>query len=93
MKQYIVLFTKIKNDHARLRTDTMEGVTTELPEVNKQFVIYGKALESGSFRRLNTSIVKSIEMQEDVYMLTTESGSLYSVKILGVVNEETRTEQ
>ncbi len=88
VKQYQVLFSKVKNDHARLRTDTMEGIATDLPEIDKQFVVYGKPLESGSFRRVNTSPVKQIDNIDGVYFLTTESGSVYSVKVLAEIEAD-----
>ena len=84
---YLVKFKKIKNDHNRLRTDEVEGVTRELPTVGKSFVIIGEGLEFGN-RCVNTSPLKKVEEIENGYRLHTASGSLYEVELLGVVNDK-----
>lgn len=87
--KYKVLFTKIKNNHDRLRTNTVEGVTQELPTLDNMFVMFGKSLTEGMAARvINTSPVKKIEMIDNIYMLTTESGSEYSVKVLEEIGDE-----
>lgn len=84
---YAVKFSKLKNDHNRLRTDEILGKTQELPQVGKQFVLFGEGLEFGT-RCVNTSPVKSVERhQPDLFVITTESGSIYNVQVLGVLNE------
>jgi len=81
--RYKVLFTKIKNNHSRLRTDTVEGTTESLPELDKMFIMFGQSLTEGmNTRMVNTSPVKKIEVVDGVYIITTESGSEYSIKVL-----------
>lgn len=84
---YAVKFTKVKTNHNRVRTDEVLGKTDELPQVGKQFVLFGEGLEFGT-RRVNTSPVKEVERhQPDLFVLTTESGSVYHVQVLGVLDE------
>jgi len=79
---YKVKFTKIKADHDKLRSETVEGVTRELPVEGKSFVLLGEGLEFGT-RCVNTSPVKKVEKEGHKYILQTESGSTYQVDFLG----------
>lgn len=79
---YKVELEKVKNDHDRLRTDKIEGVTRELPVVGKSFILLGEGLEFGT-RCVNTSPVKEVSKDGHKYTIKTESGSIYSVSFLG----------
>lgn len=83
---YLVNFKKIKNNHNRLRTDEVQGLAQKLPQVGECFVIVGKGLEFGN-RCVNTSPLKEVKKTEKGYELHTESGSIYEVEMLGVVND------
>jgi len=86
---FAVKFTKVKNNHNRIRTDEVLGKTDELPQVGKPFILIGEGLEFGN-RMVNTSPVKEIERhQPNLFVLTTESGSIYHVQVLGVLDERT----
>lgn len=80
-KEYKVRFQKISNNHNRLRSDDIEGVTNELPTEGKSFVFFGKGLEFGT-RVVNTSPVKIVLQKDDEYILHTESGSIYQVNLI-----------
>ena len=82
-----VKFKKIRNNHNRIRTDVIEGITHELPEVESQFAMLAEGLEFGT-RYVQTSPVKNIESMDNKYQLFTESGSLYEVEVLGSVDEK-----
>lgn len=83
-----VRMTKVKGGKA-LRTSSVEGHTSALPEVGKQFVMWGtEAFDpdirkmAGSGRRVNTSPIVNIETVESQYRCTTESGSVYLIESL-----------
>jgi len=80
---YKIKFSKIKNDHNRLRDDVIEGETEDLPEIGKMFVFYGEGKEFGT-RHVNTSLVVSMGHIPDTskFMLLTESDSIYEVEVL-----------
>ena len=87
MSMFAVKFTKVKCDHFRVRTDEVLGKTDELPQVGKPFVLIGEGLEFAN-RLVSTSPVKEIERhQPDLFVLTTESDSIYHVQVLGVLDE------
>lgn len=83
---YKVRFKKIRNNHNRMRTDVVEGITHELPKVGESFVMLSEGLEFGT-RMVNTSPVQNIETIDNKHQLFTESGSLYEVEVLGEVDE------
>lgn len=86
---YNVIFRKIRNNHSRLRDGVIEGVTHELPELEKSFVFLGDGKLFGT-RVVNTSPVKNIEIIGNKYQLFTESGSLYEVEVVGEFDEKSR---
>lgn len=86
---YNVKFTKVHNNHNRVRTDEIVGITKNLPKEGEIFVLIGEGLEFGT-RVVNTSPVKMLLENENnpgEYLLHTESGSIYQVNILGEVND------
>jgi len=76
-----VTFKKIENNHNKIRDDIIEGHCHDLPEINKQFVMFAKPRDAGDIRIVNTSLVKSCTFFSDTqsYVLRTESGSIYEV--------------
>ena len=69
-----------------MRTDSVRGSTKELPTLGKRFVMLAEALETGSFRYVDTSEVESVEPMEgfditNAYRFTTWSGSVYELEV------------
>ena len=79
-----VRFTKIENNHNRLRDDIIEGITYELPRVGHQFKLVGVSRDGDAFKRrlVETNFVKSIESSDSGIVFTTMSGSTYKVEVL-----------
>lgn len=65
-----------------LRTNEIEGEWMDKPEVGKQFVLTAKSLSGVGCRVVNTSSIKTIEEVEKGFVITTESGSKYSIEFL-----------
>jgi len=62
-----------------LRTNNIDGVCDQLPTVGQHFVMFGEGLEFGT-RRINTSLVKSIDRNENSLVFDTEN-SIYELTI------------
>lgn len=77
-----VRFTKVKNDHERLRDDVIEGTCELLPEIDKSFVMVAAARDAGMVRMINTSPIQTCVAINGVYMVKTTSGSLYNIEVL-----------
>lgn len=77
-----VRFTKIRDDHDRLRDDVIEGETDEPPEVGKRFSFVGppRDIEVG-FRHVNTSVIASMVKNGNRYTARTQNGSVYEIEI------------
>jgi hypothetical protein len=73
-----VQFTKIKNNHDRLRDDVIVG-TSKVPEVGKCFCLVALPKGAATFRGVNTSMVMSIDIIDGGWLLHTRSGSIYEV--------------
>lgn len=82
-----VRFSKVYNDHNRLRTDVIEGECEALPRVGECFEMTGAPLDKwlqGATRFVNTSQVHTIiEFDNGMMHIHTESGSIYKIEILG----------
>lgn len=79
---YRVKLTKIKSNHTNLRTDTVEGVTAELPTKDKSFNLIGESLTEGMNARLvYTTEVQSVESVDMLYKFTTLN-SEYHLQVL-----------
>lgn len=71
--RYLVKMSKVANG-AALRTNEVEGITNELPQVGKRFGLVGKSLTPGGIARLvETSPV--VELDQDTILTKTEAGS------------------
>lgn len=77
-----VRFTKVKNDHNRLRDDVIEGTCEVLPEVGKSFVMLAPPRDAGNGRMINTSPIQTCVVINGAYMVKTASGSLYKIEVL-----------
>jgi len=78
-----VRFRKVKNNHNRLRDDTIQGQCFNLPKVGKLFVMTAEPKTERAFlRRVNTSLVVKCTLKHNVYTLETQSGSIYKVEML-----------
>lgn len=94
--KYQVKFSKINNNHNKLRDDEIIGFCTDLPEVEKQFVLFApprdqKVAPQGMayFRMVNTSLIKEKSQNGKVFDFKTESGSQYRVEILEYLDKIT----
>ena len=56
----MALLTKIKSDHSFMRTDTVEGRITRMPELENTFQMMAAPLEGGTFRFIETSPIRKI---------------------------------
>lgn len=82
IKTYDVTFSKVSNNHNRLRDDIIEGSTNSLPVVGSAFVMFAPPRDSGNVRMVNTSVVvKIINSINDVVKFETASGSIYIVAL------------
>lgn len=87
MKRYKVLLTKVASTHNNLRTDETEGITTELPEKGKFFILAAKPLVQGAvLRMITTTEIQNVEVLGDEYMFQTLN-STYKVKVLEEILE------
>ena len=79
---------KIKTNHNRVRTDNMVGEFYAIPEVGKQFAIYGEALcpvikDAGGGREIKTSLIQKVSYDQDRKTFTfTTLNSTYELAIL-----------
>ena len=74
--------TKIRSTHSNLRTDTVVGFTTALPEVGKVFVMFAPPIDpAATFRQVTTTLVKHVEVIDNTYRFVTEN-STYQLEIL-----------
>ncbi len=85
--EYKVRFKKIKADHNRIRSETIEGHAVELPQLGKPFVFVGESVDktvnsSGGMRMVNTSRIMEIDRQGEVFTCTTENNSIYEITVL-----------
>ena len=76
MKLYKWTLTRIVNGSS-LRTDSVIGVSYVRPLVGHQFILFGESIDpDGSVRRVQTSLVKSIEQpNDDTYIIHTENST------------------
>lgn len=86
MKLYKVKLTKVRSTHTKLRTDEVEGGTSDLPQIGENFVLLGQGLEFGS-RIITTTEVKSVEKIKNEYMFSTLN-STYKLEVLAEINSD-----
>ena len=78
--QYSGVLTNESKDHNNLRTDSVKGQFSKLPQVGHFFNIVGESLTpEANMRYVNTSKVKKIlrELRGQTMVFETESGSKY----------------
>jgi len=76
---YRYILKRLSSSHCELRASTVEGFTNQPPTWGQFFVLVGKALEGEGVRWVQTTPVKSIELQtEDVTVFQTLN-SVYMV--------------
>lgn len=76
---YYVTFEKVKNNHDRLRDDTISGQCSMLPKVGEPFCMTAPPRDSGDCRLITTNNVTEIEEEGGIYTFKTASGSIYRV--------------
>jgi len=75
-----VKFTKIKNNHSRLRDDVIVGKAKNPPQVGEIFFMTAAPKsKTASLRMINTSKIESVDDIENGWKFTTKSGSVYQV--------------
>lgn len=78
-----VKLTKIESNHNNLRTNEIEGVSLDLPEVGKSFYLVGESLTEGMDARVvTTTEIKSLEKTDNEYTFKTLN-STYKLEVLG----------
>jgi len=77
-----VIFEKIKNNHDRLRDDSISGAgipSSEL-KIGNHFVMIAAPRDSGFERMVNTSAIVEVEMlSKQSWQITTENQSIYKI--------------
>ena len=81
-----VKFSKVSNNHNRLRDDVIVGECEKLPELNKPFIMYCDPRDTTEgFRVVNTSRIKEMSVEfskPNIFDVHTESGSHYKIEVL-----------
>lgn len=80
-----VKLTRIKSSHDKLRTDSMEGRSPNIPEVGFCIEVFGKPLTPGaSFRKITTSEIMEVEYYstERKFVFSTQN-STYELDVFG----------
>lgn len=85
---YKVKITKISTNPNAMRTPDMVGICQELPKEGEIFIMLGEGLEFGT-RCFNTSVIKSIVQEGNLFILQTQN-SVYHVENLGEVDGDLR---
>jgi hypothetical protein len=76
--------TKIRRDDnipGGMRTDIIEGTTYLAPVVGKSFCMFAAPLEAGDLRYIETTVIKDVQKKKNIYIVRTESGSIYKIQI------------
>jgi len=84
---YKCTLIKIESNHNNLRTNEMEGVCTDLPEVGKRFLIFGEGLEFGH-RVITTTRVQEVEG----HVFRTKNSTYELINIVGTENNDLEEE-
>lgn len=88
---YIVKFSKIQNNHDRLRSDIILGECLTLPCIGKPFTLISEPLNGAvdSVRVVTTNVVTKVEIDNfKIYKFTTASGSIYQIEKLDEESED-----
>lgn len=81
-KLYVGKLFKINSNHDNVRTDTMEGLATELPVVGKGFNLYGGALElKVGIRGLFTTSIEELTQLSNGTVLFRTRNSTYVFRL------------
>lgn len=82
MKIYKVRLTKVESNHNNIRTNSMEGETTELPVPGENFVIVGDPINPmADVRCITTSEIQLVEKTDSLYTFKTLN-STYQLEVL-----------
>ena len=74
--------TKIKTNHDRLRTESVDGTILKSPVIGDTLVLIGKPLDENlDHRYVETSKILSIDIQENIWILATLN-SQYKLEIV-----------
>lgn len=80
--KYKVRLTKVKSNHSVMRTDTIEGLTEELPSLGKNFTVVGKSLTVGmDCRVFTTTEIQFVENLNNEFVFNTLN-SVYKLEVL-----------
>jgi len=80
---YKVRLTKVRSNHTKLRTDTIEGETVSLPEKGKSFTLIADPLNpNADFRSVYTTPIELVEKIDGEFMFHTLN-STYKLEVLG----------
>jgi len=77
-----VILEKLSDNKNALRSNRVEGYTTEAPKVGKRFRMFAEGLEDPSLLRLveTSHVVEVIELGSNC-RFRTQSGTIYSLKV------------
>lgn len=77
---------KISSIHNNVRTSTIIGVTRDLPEIGKDFLMTGPGLEFGT-RVLRTTPIMSVTRLDDTFLFRTRN-SIYALLVVDEFDDE-----
>lgn len=84
--QFKVKLHKIASTHNNLRTDVIEGTTSQLPTLDRHFLMSGSGLEFGT-RMLHTTAVTALARVGNTILFSTKN-STYTLLILDEFDDE-----
>lgn len=85
-KRMKVKLTKVYRDDSiegGLRTNSIIGVASKIPQKGEPFVMMAEPLEFGDVRYIETSEVTDSDVLENIITFHTQSGSIYTLEVLG----------
>lgn len=85
-RHYTIRLFKIKSNHKNVRTDIVEGVCRELPQIGTDFLMSGPGLKFGT-RLVQTTPIKALARVGDSILFETNN-STYAISIEGEFDDE-----
>jgi hypothetical protein len=88
-RHYNVKLFKIASIHNRVRTDTVLGMTADLPEIGKEFRMTGPGLKFGMRLVLTTPVIAAARL-DDSFLFRTRN-STYALLVIDEFDDEAPT--
>lgn len=81
-----VKLTQIHRDdtlNGGLRTPSVEGECSDIPVIGQTFIMIAVPLDFGSMRYIETSRITDLDVLDNIFTITTENNSVYTIEVLG----------